>query len=167
MNNILLKGLLVAVVLLNCIFVQADTACEIDNVQLQSMPIIEVVLTRDDGSVHRMHAKLANTKVARAAGFQRVCESTIERMPIVFEFQREVVPHFHMNNVVAPIDIAFIDKTGRIVSIQAMAPYVLGALKKPLYSPNSPVIYALEVHEGFFQEHEVSLSSKFAWNNAE
>lgn len=141
----------------------AQVECETDNAALQSMPVIEVTLTRDDGSSYSMPSKLADNNVTRAAGFQRVCESTIEAMPILFVFQRESTPGFHMNNVVSPIDIAFIDKAGRLESIQAMKPYSVLEIKKPLYSPKRPVLYALEVHKGFFDKHNISLTSKMSW----
>ena len=101
----------------------AKRDCETDNKELRAMPEIGITLTRSDGSTHSMRAKMASNNATRAAGFQRVCESTIESMPILFVFDRESIPSFHMNNVVAPIDIAFIDKTGQLESIQSMRPY--------------------------------------------
>ena len=157
------RSLIVLLALLTSSCVHAQQACETDNVRLQSMPLIDVTLTRADGSHHTMPAKLANNNANRAAGFQRVCESTIEAMPILFVFEREDKPSFHMNNVVAPIDIAFIDKSGGVESIQSMKPYSLIELKKKLYSPKRPVLYALEVHKGFFAKHTISNRSTMTW----
>jgi len=144
-----------------CSYAQLD--CQIDNPALQAMPKIEVTLTRDDGRSYIMTAKLADNNATRAAGFQRVCESTIEAMPILFVFNQPSVPSFHMNNVVAPIDIAFIDSEGDLESIQAMNPYSTIQIRKPLYSPKRPVLYALEVHKGFYQKHEITVDSKMTW----
>jgi uncharacterized membrane protein (UPF0127 family) len=144
-----------------CSHAQLD--CQVDNPALQAMPKIEVILTRADGSSFSMTAKLADNDSTRAAGFQRVCESTIEAMPILFVFTRERVPSFHMNNVVAPIDIAFIDKNGQLASIHAMKPYSVIQIKKPLYSPKRPVLYALEVHQGFYQKNNIAVNSKMTW----
>jgi len=155
-----------AVSLLLSACVHAEVECQTDNVALQSMPEIQVTLMRADGSNYSMPAKLANNNTTRAAGFQRVCESTIEAMPILFVFDREAIRNFHMNNVVAPIDIAFIDKDGRLESIQSMKPYSVIEITKPLYSPKRPVLYALEVHKGFFDKHDVTLSSKMTWTQA-
>jgi uncharacterized membrane protein (UPF0127 family) len=143
--------------------VQAKVKCELDNNALRAMPPIRVTLTQADGRQYSMAAKLADNDVTRAAGFQRVCESTIEAMPILFVFQREVIPSFHMNNVVAPIDIAFIDKHGNIESIHAMKPYSLLLAKKPLYSPKEPVLSALEVHKNFYQQHQIAVGSQISW----
>jgi len=141
----------------------AQVECELDNSSLQAMPNIEVTITRLDGTKLSMPAKLANTDVTRAAGFQNVCESTIEAMPILFSFEIELVPNFHMNNVVAPIDIAFIDKDGRFDSIQFMKPYSILQINKPLYTSKEPINYALEVHQGFFEKHNVSSAARMTW----
>lgn len=157
------RSLIVLLALLTSSCVHAQVACETDNARLQSMPLIDVTLTRADGSHYTMPAKLADNNANRAAGFQRVCESTIEAMPILFVFERERKPSFHMNNVVAPIDIAFIDKSGGVESIQSMNPYSLIQVKKELYSPKRPVLYALEVHKGFFEKHKISDRSNMTW----
>jgi len=52
---------------------RGSEACQTDNDSLRAMPRISVELTRSDGSVHSITAKLANTNATRAAGFQRVC----------------------------------------------------------------------------------------------
>ncbi len=146
---------------------EASVNCEVNNAALQAMPLIKVTLSRKDGSQHSLQAKLADNNSTRAAGFQRVCPETIKAMPILFSFQRESMPSFHMNNVVAPIDIAFIDKRGQIESIQAMKPYSLLQRKKPLYSPNRPVLFAFEVHPGFFGKHGISLGDRMTWAKPE
>lgn len=137
--------------------------CELDNSSLRDMPIVEVLFTRSDSSVFLDKVRLANTNETRAAGFQRVCASTIAATPILFAFRQEAQVAFHMHNVVAPIDIAFIDQRGGVESIQAMQPYSLVSLNKPLYGPKRPVLYALEVHPGYFEKHRISLKSHFSW----
>lgn len=142
----------------------AEQKCELDNPSLRSMPIVDVNFTREDGSVFSSKARLADKAKTRAAGFQRVCASTIEAMPILFLFESEAKPSFHMHNVVAAIDIAFIDKRGRIDSIQAMQPYSLISIKKPLYKPNRLVLSAFEGHPGYFKKHNISFNSRFSWD---
>jgi uncharacterized membrane protein (UPF0127 family) len=147
--------------------VAAEKNCQVDNSDLQAMPIVNVNFRKSDGSVFESTARLADSNRTRAAGFQRVCASTIEAMPILFVFPLEAQPKFHMNNVVAPIDIAFIDKGGRIESIQAMQPYSVLSIKKPLYGPGRPVIAAFEAHPGFFKKHNISYESRFSWDKPE
>lgn len=140
-----------------------QAACQTDNAHLQEMPIIQVSIGLPDGSRHVFDARLADNNTTRAAGFQRVCASTIAETPILFVFPRAFKPQFHMHNVVAPIDIAFIQESGAIDSIQAMKPYVLGSKNKPLYGPVKPVIAALEARPGFFSALPVHIGSIIQW----
>ena len=127
------------------------------------MPPLTIEFSRDDGSVHRVEGKLADNNKTRAAGFQRVCYSTIEASPILFNFDHELMPKFHMNNVVEPLDVAFIDKNGRIESIQLMKTYVLGAVHKPQYGPQRPIVAVFEAHKGFFKKHNLNHKTTVTW----
>jgi len=140
-----------------------ELQCELNNPALQAMPPLTIEFSREDGSVYRVSGKLADNNTTRAAGFQRVCYSTIEASPILFSFDNELMPKFHMNNVVEPLDVAFIDKNGRIESIQLMKTYVVGALNNPLYGPNRPIVAVFEAHKGFFAKHNLDLKTKVAW----
>ncbi len=137
--------------------------CQLDNVALQSMPDVEIKFELPTGGSLKIKAKLADNARTRAAGFQRVCASTIEKSPILFVFERESLPRFHMRNVVAPIDIAFIKQGGEIDSIQSMAIYVLASRSRPLYSPRQAVIAALEVSPEFYTKHGVDVNTKVSW----
>ncbi len=137
--------------------------CQIDNADLRAMPIVQVSIGLPDGSQHLLDARLADNNATRAAGFQRVCAATIADTPILFVFPRAFKPQFHMHNVVAPIDIAFIQESGAIESIQSMQPYVLGSRNKPLYGPAKPVIAALEARPGFFSDLPVTVGAVIEW----
>ena len=138
-------------------------SCEVTNDALQAMGKAQVIFTNTDGREQTFQVKLADNMNTRAAGFQRVCASTIAAEPILFVFDTERRPRFHMRNVVAPIDIAFINKAGAIDSILAMQPYVLGSTKRPLYAPRDKVVAALEVHPGFYDQHGIDESTSVSW----
>ena len=137
--------------------------CQKSNEQLEQMPISVVTFTRADGSKMSLDVKTANNNRTRAAGVQRVCASTIAAQPILFLFDRPLNARFHMRNVVAPLAIAFFDTAGKIDSIQAMQPYVIGSKKKPLYGASQPVIGALETYPGFFKDNKIDASASIAW----
>lgn len=143
---------------------KAEVACEVTNSALESMPEVQVTLHRQDNTTLSIAAKLANNNLTRAAGFQRVCAQTIAEMPILFVLSSPQKPSFHMNNVVAPIDIAFIRKSSEIDSIRNMFPYSILQLSKPLYSPDKPVIAALEVRKGFFEDNDIGRNDKVTWS---
>ncbi len=127
---------------------------------IADMPIRQGVLRRITGEEVLFEYRWANTVERIAHGFQRTCPQTVAGMQMLFEFSRESIPDFHMNNVVAPLDIAFVDKNGVIVDIFLMNTYSLLELKKPLYSPSKPVLYALEARAGFFQDLNITRGDK-------
>ena len=141
---------------------QAQVACQVDNSALNAMPTSLVTFTRADGSQFEIAARTANNNYTRSQGFQRVCKESIAAKPILFIFETVRRPSFHMHNVVAAIDIAFIQESGAIDSIQAMQPYSLVSRARPRYRPHSPVIAALEAHPDFFAEHQL-LDSTVTW----
>lgn len=137
--------------------------CQVDNVYLQAMPLSKVSAVNADNESVDFFVRTAVNNQTRAAGFQYVCASTIADKPILFLFDQPGMPRFHMRNVVAPIDIAFIDADGRIESIQAMLPYILGSTLRPLYSPKREVVAALEVKPGFYNENKIVVGSVVNW----
>ena len=152
-------------------FVSCATAgyadnCETSNESLESMSPISLSIKRRNGSKETIDALLADNGATRAAGFQNVCGSTIDSTLILFTFPVEIKPSFHMNNVVASLDIAFIKSNGKIVSIQLMKPYSPMSINKPLYSPQEPVIAALEAHKGFFKKFNVQEGDVISWEKA-
>ena len=127
------------------------------------MSAVIITFHPQDGESWSIDAKLADTNSTRAAGFQNVCESVMKETPILFVFNRAFVPEFHMNNVIAPIDIAFIKANGQIDSIQAMLPYVLGSRNRPLYSAKGPVLAALETSKDFYRDNNIDQATKISW----
>jgi uncharacterized membrane protein (UPF0127 family) len=89
--------------------------------------------------------KLADTGERQAGGFQCATPEEIKRHLILFDFGKEIVTQFHMQNVPAPLDIAFIKDDGRIFAISKMDPS-----PTELYGPLGPFRYALEAHASFF-----------------
>lgn len=166
LNFIRACGQLLLVCLLGCSQASLPASareCQLDNPQLRAMGAAEVQFELASGEVHTLRARLADENSTRAAGFQYVCASVIAAEPILFVFPAALRPSFHMRNVVAPIDIAFVDREGNIDSIQAMQPYSPVMLNKPLYSPKQAVISALETRPGYFAEHGIDLQSRMRW----
>ncbi|MBX2848088.1 MAG: DUF192 domain-containing protein [Acidiferrobacterales bacterium] len=143
--------------------IAAAEQCQLDNSYLQAMPDSTVSVIDGDDTVAEFTVRTAVNNQTRAAGFQYVCASVIADKPILFLFDRPRIPSFHMRNVVAPIDIAFIDEYGKIESIQAMFPYVIGSIVQPLYSPSREVIAALEVAPGFYKDNNIKVGDTINW----
>ena len=110
-----------------------------------SMPMR--MLTIQMGSkTFAIRVKLADTGERQAGGFQCATREDIQRELILFDFGQEITTQFHMQNVPAALDIAFIKGDGRIFSILRMDPS-----PTTLYGPMGSFRYALEARAGFFE----------------
>lgn len=166
MSAILRLSLLCVFLMLSWSALAQDTPCEKDNAALKAMYPSMVSFQSNSATeknIPSITVKTADTNATRSAGFQRVCASTIAATPILFLFARPVTPSFHMNNVVAALDIAFIDEQGKIESIQSMQPYSLLLLKKPLYSPSRAIVAALETRPGFYADNGIVVGDTVTW----
>jgi uncharacterized membrane protein (UPF0127 family) len=92
-----------------------------------------------------LRVKTAETGERQAAGFQCATPEEIRRYLILFDFGKEILTQFHMQNVPAALDIAFVKDDGRIFAISKMDPS-----PTELYGPLGPFRYAIEAHAGFF-----------------
>jgi uncharacterized membrane protein (UPF0127 family) len=97
-----------------------------------------------------VRVKMADTPERQAGGFQCATPDEIQRHLILFDFREEIATQFHMHNVPAPLDIAFIKADGRIFSILRMEPH-----PTRLYGPMGPFRYALEARGGFYESQGV------------
>ena len=97
-----------------------------------------------------LRVKLADSGERQAGGYQCATPDEIKRHLILFDFGREIFTQFHMQNVPAPLDIAFIKADGRIFSIVRMAPSAT-----QLYGPMGPFRYALEARAGFYESQGI------------
>ena len=79
-----------------------------------------------------------------------------ENQGMLFVYPNEQILSFWMRNTLIPLDIAFIDHRGIIVSIQHMQP-----LDDENYhvSPK-PVQYALEMNLGWFERNQVQVGDR-------
>ena len=128
---------------------------------LKNMPVSKGQFLSSSGQAVLVSFRIANTAERQAQGFQFACEETIKTTNILFDFSRPSVPSFHMNNVVAPLDIAFINELGEITDIFLMKTYCLLEIDKPTYRPSKPAFYAFESQAGFFAKHDIKIGDKF------
>jgi uncharacterized membrane protein (UPF0127 family) len=109
-----------------------------------AMPVRAAAI--DSGArVLPIRTRVAETSEQQAAGFQCATPREIQEHLILFDFGREILSQFHMQNVPAPLDIAFVKADGRIFTILRMEPSPTA-----LYGPLGAFRYALEARAGFF-----------------
>ena len=96
-----------------------------------------------------LRVKTADTSERQAGGFQCATPEEIQRHLILFDFGHEITSQFHMNNVPAALDIAFVKDDGRVFAILRMDPGPL------LYGPMGSYRYAIEARAGFFESQGI------------
>ena len=111
------------------------------------LPVAEISLTG-----HPLTVELAGTPQARACGL-----SHRDKLPdnhgMLFIFPALEPRTFWMKDTRIPLSIAFLDDSGRIVSIHQMAPMQTNERYRSL----QPARYALEVNQGWFASRGIGV----------
>lgn len=97
-----------------------------------------------------VRAEIAESPEARERGLM-YRRDLPEGTGMLFVFQSEAERSFWMRNTYIPLSIAFLDSGMRIVDIQRMEPEA-----EEYHDSESPAMFALEVPQGWFEEHGVA-----------
>ncbi len=103
------------------------------------------------GETVRLQVEIADTDAERQRGLM---ERTAlgEKRGMLFVFDSETTLSFWMKDTLIPLSVAYLDSEGRIIDIQDMQP-----LDETSHPSAEPAKYALEVNQGFFEEHGVEV----------
>ena len=126
-----------------------DGECKRWRAAFAAMPVRMVTLQTGAKTV-AVRVKVAETSEQTAAGFQCSTPQEIQQTLILFDFGREIYSQFHMQNVPAALDIAFVKADGNIFSILKMDPSPTA-----LYGPMGSFRFALEARAGFYESQGV------------
>ncbi len=96
-----------------------------------------------------VRAEVADTPARRLKGLSGRAELE-PGYGMLFVYQEPCEPHFWMKDTNVPLSVAFIKGDGTIVRITRMEPNSLQRL-----GPGEPVRYALEVRQGWFEDHRI------------
>ena len=112
--------------------------------QSMLLPTAEIMV----GS-QRVHVEVAATETARSQGLMhRTSLPADQGMLFMFDSPGSVC--FWMKNTPLPLSIAFISPAGKIINIADMQPHTLDS-----HCPTGPMLYALEMHQGWFRRHQI------------
>ncbi|MDQ4002491.1 MAG: DUF192 domain-containing protein [Actinomycetota bacterium] len=103
---------------------------------------VEVEVEIADDYAEHLRGLMERTELAENAG-------------MLFVFDREQQLSFWMRNTLIPLSIAYIDAEEQIIDIQDMQP-----LDETSHPSAEPAMYALEVNQGFFDEHGVGVGDE-------
>ena len=131
-------------------------SCSTDVPTVDGTPITSAVLHGSDGPV-TVSVEAADTPAERAQGLMG--RTSLEADGgMVFIFDGATDGSFWMKDTLIPLSIAFWDESGRIVGIQDMDPCTSDPC--PTYRSPEPYVGALEVNQGFFEEHGVVIGDR-------
>jgi uncharacterized membrane protein (UPF0127 family) len=101
---------------------------------------------------HALKVELATTPKARACGLSNRFQLS-DNHGMLFIYPTPGLRRFWMKDTHIPLSIAFLDDSGRILSIHQMVPMQTDERYRSL----QPVRYALEVNQGWFADHGVGV----------
>ncbi len=113
-----------------------------------------VTIDASNGEKVRVRVEIADDLLERVIGL-RGRKNLAEDRGMLFVFTEEDRRTFVMEDTLIPLSIAFMDSEGRIVDLQDMEP-----LADRSYVSAEPAQYALEVNQGFFEEHGVKVGDR-------
>ncbi len=121
----------------------------------------QVIIKTSSDELH-LFVEIADTIEERAFGLMhRTALEKNHGMLFVFEDMQQRI--FWMKNTKIPLDIIFIDASGKIVDIKEnFEPCVVDNCEK-YYS--KPTMYALEVNAGFVEEHSIVVENTVEFRN--
>lgn len=117
-----------------------------DTAVFETMPVRRMEMDTGGGRV-TLEVRVAAAPVELEAGFQHVEPGVIAKNRILFVLPQEMDVRFHMRNVKAPLDIAFLDSTGLVIATDRMEPS-----DTRTWGPGRPFRYALEGPAGFLAD---------------
>ena len=124
----------------------------------KKLPVIDITITRADGTTRIVKAEVAEKEEDRNHGFME--RKTIpDGTGMLFIFDRDQILSFWMKNTPHPLSIAYIDSHGKIRNIYDMTPFSLTPIKS-----TSSVRYALEVPQGWFEKENISVGDMVLWD---
>lgn len=100
---------------------------------------------------HPVTVEVADDDAERQRGLMHR-DSLPDDHGMLFVYESERLLSFWMRNTRIALDVAFIDRSGRIVDIQQMEP-----MTDQTHTSRAPALYALEMSLGWFEGHGVEV----------
>ena len=123
----------------------------------KKLPVIDITITRADGTTQIVKAEVAEKEEDRNHGFMER-KNIPDGTGMLFIFDRDQILSFWMKNTPHPLSIAYIDSRGQIRNIYDMTPFSLTPIKS-----TSSVRYALEVPQGWFEKENIHVGDVVSW----
>ncbi|MDC0664315.1 DUF192 domain-containing protein [Marinobacter sp. SS21] len=134
---------------------------------LPSQPKLEIIpleLVTERGRAELM-VEVAHTPAQRRIGLMgREVLQEDEGMLFLYPSERSGDTGFWMRNTLIPLDIAYLGEDGIVRAIRTMAPCPVDQTC-PSYPAGAPYSAALEVNQGWFAKHGVTVGDRAEWEH--
>jgi uncharacterized protein len=144
----------------NCIKEKSDLTVQFETKDIQ-------IVTRSD--TIPLTVEVADTEARRSYGLMDRCElSQNSGMLFLYSEPQDSASGFWMFRTRIPLDIAFVDQSGQIISILSMDP-----CQSPdpqwcsVYSPHAPYAGALEMNGGYFMSRGIAVGDNLILDRKE
>ena len=147
---VLALGMLLATAVLT--FAQSEESSSVEEIpatEPEASPSATLTIINSLGESVPVQVEIADTDDERQTGLMGRTALAADA-GMLFVFGQEQPLSFWMKNTLIPLSIAYIDDRGTIVDIQDMEP-----LDETSHPSAAPARYALEVNQGFFEEHGI------------
>lgn len=120
----------------------------------QALPVGMLSIDRAGRTERSLSVQIAATDQSRDTGLMGIT-SLPENLGMAFVFDGPTRVSFWMQDTLIPLDIAFWDATGRIITVYTMVPCTTSSC--PLYSPSGAYVGAVEMGAGLLKQSGISL----------
>ncbi|MEP7000822.1 MAG: DUF192 domain-containing protein [bacterium] len=141
-------------------------ACNAEPKDADEAPVLSFDVARvrlvNGTDTTQVHVELAKTPEQQTLGLmERRHLADTAGMLFLYSANQPASAGFWMFRTRIPLDIAFVDSLGRIVSIIHMVPCTSTLVEGcPSYPPNAAYRAALEVSAGYFARHKLALGDR-------
>lgn len=122
-----------------------------------------VTIITAHGPHHKVTAEIAATPEQREIGLMQRTELADDH-GMLFSYAGHEQPAengYWMYRTLIPLDIAFIDRDGRITDTFRMSPcQASNAQDCPIFRPQAPYVAALEMAGGYFSQHHIKAGDR-------
>lgn len=118
---------------------------------------LDKLFSKSDFSLGKVKFKayVADDEARRERGLMFV-EKMPEDVGMLFVFEEERPLGFWMKNTLIPLQIAFLDRKGKVVDLQEMTPLKSSMVREvPSYHSKADAQFALEMNTGWFTRHKI------------
>lgn len=139
--------------LLSILFLASSTACEKQPVATEVSAFALKTATLKIGN-QTVTAEIADTQGTMQTGLM-YRKTMPENHGMIFVFPEERQASFWMHNTDLPLDIAYLDRNGKLLEVHAAKPHD----DSPIPAATSNIAYALEMNQGWFAKKSISVGT--------